>query len=526
MIRAPGNVDIAIIGGGLAGLTLALQLRQVSPNSSIVVLEKSDYPPAAAAHKVGESTVEIGAHYLGQVLGLKEMLLRTQLRKFGLRYFVGSGQHDDLARADELGTSEPFTLFSYQLDRGTLETDLIDLARKRQIDVRSGCRLLHATINPSNQDHELRVNDNGDEYSVQCRWAVDATGRTAMLKRQMAMRRTSDHKISTAWFRLDDSISVDDWSSDEQWKNRCNGHSRRLSTNHLMGSGYWTWIIPLVNGRTSIGLVADPAIHPLSSYDSFEKFRRWLRNNQPLLADRVDNSASELMDFLKIRNFSHRSERVWSQDRWALTGVSGLFADPFYSPGSDFIALSNTFITDLITGDYSDPERSMRSALYEKLYRSFYDSTMTIYQDQYPGFGDTRLISIKQVWDYAYYWSVLAWLFFREVLTDLTFLRAAQQDISRIRALNARMQAAFSERAANKFEDSGRGRFIDPTQIPILAKLNAALIDPSDTPQQELQENCERLERLAPKILDILSGESTADSGDCELLGDLERRLS
>jgi protoporphyrinogen oxidase len=112
LITAPGNVDIAIIGGGLAGLTLALQLRQVSPDSSIVVLEKSGYPPAAAAHKVGESTVEIGAHYLGQVLGLKEMLLRTQLRKFGLRYFVGSGQHDDLARADELGTSEPCTLLS------------------------------------------------------------------------------------------------------------------------------------------------------------------------------------------------------------------------------------------------------------------------------------------------------------------------------------------------------------------------------------------------------------------------------
>ena len=526
MTRIPTNVDVAIIGGGLAGLTLALQLRQVSKELSILVMEKNAQPAQSAAHKVGESTVEIGAHYLGHTLGLKEMLLRTQLRKFGLRFFVGSGQHGDLANADELGTSDPFSLYSYQLDRGSLENDLIGLARERQIDVRVGCRLSRATLNSPNEGHELIVNDKGREETVRCRWAVDATGRTAMLKRQMAMRTSSSHKISSAWFRLDKSISVDDWSSDPTWKERCNGHSRRLSTNHLMGCGYWAWLIPLANGRTSIGLVADPTIHPLSSYDSFEKFRRWLRQNQPLLSDCVDDSTSELMDFLKVKHFSHGCEQLWSPDQWALTGVSGLFADPFYSPGSDFIALSNTFITDLITNDYSDSERGFRSSLYEKLYRSFYDSTMTIYQNQYPGFGDTRLLSIKQTWDYAYYWSILAWLFFRNVLTDMTFLGAAQEDIGGIRALNEKMQSAFSRRASEKREDRGSGRFIDPTRIPVLANLNAALINPTESPQQELKENCARLHRLAPKLLRILDEQSTPDLNACDLLGDLERRLS
>ncbi len=34
--------------------------------------------------------------------------------------------------------------------------------------------------------------------------------------------------------------------------------------------------------------------------------------------------------------------------RWSLVGEAGAFLDPFYSPGSDFIAISNTLTTDLV----------------------------------------------------------------------------------------------------------------------------------------------------------------------------------
>ena len=42
-------------------------------------------------------------------------------------------------------------------------------------------------------------------------------------------------------------------------------------------------------------------------------------------------------------------------------GEAGAFLDPFYSPGSDFIAISNTLSTDLITRflDFARP-RSLR----------------------------------------------------------------------------------------------------------------------------------------------------------------------
>jgi len=262
-------------------------------------------------------------------------------------------------------------------------------------------------------------------------------------------------------------------------------------------------------------------MHPLDTYGTFEKMKTWLAQHQPMLARQLHGV--EPLDFLRLRNLSHGCEKLWSPARWAITGEAGLFADPFYSPGTDFVGLSNTFIADLITRDCPPHELGIRAAVYEKMYRSFYESTMTLYEGQYAGFGDSRLMAVKLTWDYAYYWSILAWLFFRDVLTDLNFLRAAQPEIERIRALNNEVQAKFRERAKEAIVDEGTGRFFDQIAIPLLVELNASLFEPANDLTMELRHNCERLDELAPKLLDLLAGKEV---GECAMLGDLERRIA
>ena len=56
-----GDFDVVICGAGLAGLTLAKQLRQEHPTKRVLLLEKTERPLPAACHKVGESSVEIGS---------------------------------------------------------------------------------------------------------------------------------------------------------------------------------------------------------------------------------------------------------------------------------------------------------------------------------------------------------------------------------------------------------------------------------------------------------------------------------
>ena len=50
--------DVTILGGGLAGLTLARQLLQQDAELRILILERRSFPVPEGAYKVGESTVD------------------------------------------------------------------------------------------------------------------------------------------------------------------------------------------------------------------------------------------------------------------------------------------------------------------------------------------------------------------------------------------------------------------------------------------------------------------------------------
>ena len=69
------------------------------------------------------------------------------------------------------------------------------------------------------------------------------------------------------------------------------------------------------------------------------------------MATALDKPEHALQDFLFFRHFSYGCKQVFSGDRWALTGEAGLFLDPFYSPGTDFIAIANTYICELVGRD-------------------------------------------------------------------------------------------------------------------------------------------------------------------------------
>jgi hypothetical protein len=93
-------------------------------------------------------------------------------------------------------------------------------------------------------------------------------------------------------------------------------------------------------------------------------------------------------------------------------------------------------------------------------------------------------------------------------------------------ALNASVQTEFRKRASGKHADRGMGRFFDQSAIPVLADLNAALLEPADKPELEFKENCERLEGLAPLLLSMLADTVSIDKHQSSLLGDLGSRFS
>jgi len=512
--------DVLIAGGGLAGLSLSLQLRRAYPDLAITVLEQQRHPVPVAAHKVGESTVEIGGHYLADKVGLAAHLERDQLPKFGLRYFFGGDRKPaDLAGYDELGPSEFLPVRTWQIDRGILENHMLETARAAGVDVRDGGIVRSFSLATREHGHVVRARANDQDLTINTRWLVDSTGRQAKLKKHLDLAQSVDHGICAVWLRTANKVDIDRLGSGADWVNRCGDNSRWFSTNHLMGTGYWFWIIPLASGATSIGLVFDPEIHPVRSVNKIDRLMNWLREHEPVMATALEPELDELLDFHVLRHFAHGSRQVFSADNWALTGEAGMFLDPFYSPGSDLIAISNSLVTHLI-----GEEQPRRKAVYfQQLYTSICDSTLSLYQHQYPGFGDRDLMTLKTVWDYSYYWSVLAFLFYKGKLTDMAFLDSARADIDMARALNRSIQEKFRTFGALRRQLPAEGRFIDHYSIGLLSDLKRQLTDDcGGQVHARLTANVRMLTALAALLEQELSACAAGESASIATVRDFD----
>lgn len=519
------NHQVLVMGGGLAGLTAAIQIRQ-QHGVSVALLERAPHPYPEAAHKVGESTVEIGAHYLCHHIGLKDHLDEQHLRKFGLRCFFGEGG-GDLAQCDEVGTSRVLNVPTYQIDRGRLENHLWQRAAELGIRLKDQCQVTELTMaNGNGGQHQVHYREGGETHQIDARWLVDASGRRGLIKRRLELAEDNRHLGCSVWFRVRGRVRVDDWSEQASWHSRVLGTPRWLSTNHLMGPGYWVWLIPLADDITSVGIVFDPECHPFEPLRSYEGTLAWFEDHHPRLA--ADLADRELMDFRFLKDYSYGCKQVFSEQRWALTGEAGVFLDPFYSPGSDFIGIGNTMIADLIGRDLRGECIKLPSRVFQQLYQSFYESTLLLYRDLYPGFGDSRLMAVKTIWDYAYYWGVLSLLFFSDAIVRPEFMADLSQPLIDAQKHNRRLQKTFRERAAKKLTLEPTQYFVDQSKLPLLVRFNEDLIKDwkGDDLAQRLKVNIDDLGFLSERLAELLGGDGTAG---CEreraMIGDLRERL-
>ena len=506
---AKREVDVAILGGGLAGLSLALQLRRRFSDLKILVIERRRHPVPVAAHKVGESTVEIAAFYFGHVLGLAGHLNERQLPKFGFRFFFSEKcRHFD--EALEVGVSTALPAPTYQIDRGIFENFLGSEARARGIDFADGTVVRDVVLGTNEVPHRVTCENDGSKHEVLARWLVDASGRASLLKRKMGLAESNDHDVNSAWFRVDARIDVNDWTQNQRWRELCTPPDRWRSTNHLVGEGYWVWLIPLGSGSHSVGIVADGRVHDSARINSFRRALEWLREFQPLLAADVESKQTKRLDFLFIKHFSHSCRKIFSGDRWALTGESGVFPDPFYSPGSDFIAIANTYITELIAHDREGQSVAAYSRVYEQLFMSFFESTMSLYRDQYRIFGDPDVLPVKVIWDYTYYWSVLCQIVFQNRLADLSALSDLRGELRASKDLNAAMQDFFRSWSADSTRRCRSG-MLDQSRLPWFVELNRGLMDPLDDAafRARIRAGLALMQDLAREILDVARGQSS-----------------
>ena len=221
------------------------------PDTSIVIGEKREGPAPLAAFKVGESTVELSAHYFAEVVGMKDHLDAEQLPKAGLRFFFPAGRQRRHHEAGGVGLDGAAA--GARPTRSTAAG-----SRTRSPSATSPRATTFATareiedVEFGDGDSDTRREGRPEAASaleLQARWVVDATGAEALLKRKLGLEKDVEHNDQLRLASARRGLDIDDWSDDEEWLGRMSEAGiRKLSTNHLMGEGYWVWLIPLAIG--------------------------------------------------------------------------------------------------------------------------------------------------------------------------------------------------------------------------------------------------------------------------------------
>jgi 2-polyprenyl-6-methoxyphenol hydroxylase-like FAD-dependent oxidoreductase len=447
LIDGAPSYDVAILGGGLAGLTLALQLKRHRPQIDVFVAERRAGEAPLAAFKVGESSVEIAADYFVRQCGLEDHLRDGQLLKAGLRFFFPADGNEDITQRVEWGDRDFAPVATYQLDRGSFENELAVRCRAQHVDLRMGCQV--ADVEFGAERHTVTVTTGEETSTVDARWVVDCTGRAFFLQKKLDLAEQVEHNINSVWLRIGGGLlDLEQWGAhDDAWMGRMERPGiRQYSTNHLMGEGYWVWLIPLSSGAHSVGICADPRFHPFEQISTLDAALTWLDAHEPQLAQTLTERREDVQDFLKIKHFSHGCKRVFSPERWCLTGESGVFIDPLYSPGSDYICLGNTYATDLITSDLDGEDIGQRAEIFNAGYLNLFNTALTrVWSDHYQLFGDAEVGTAKIAYDYVLYWGIRCLVQYHDKTTDRDFNVSMLPNLMRWIELSGAVEQLFRD---------------------------------------------------------------------------------
>ena len=393
--------EVAILGGAFSGAATALLLKRRRPETRILIIEKA----MQFDRKVGESTTEVSSCFLTRILGLTNYLGHEQLLKQGLRLWFANRSDQPFDNCVEIGARYQARLPTFQVDRSKLDAHLLELAAKAGCEIWKPAKVMRCELHGV-EGQSLGVQVDGAEREVRCRWVIDATGRASFLARKFGhFRQNTEHPINAVWARF---TEVKDWDSYE-WREKFPSYAaaartgRSWATNHLMGEGWWCWIIPLKGGDYSAGLVYDSRIFSLPNGANLgERLHRHLCSH-PVGREIFGEAKVVEHDTRAYSAMPYYAARVCGEG-WAIAGDAASFIDPLYSPGLDLCAYTTSVVSDLLARSLGGEDTTERQRYYNEqfviTYRFWFE---TLYKDKYFYMGEADLMSAALLLDVGTY---------------------------------------------------------------------------------------------------------------------------
>jgi flavin-dependent dehydrogenase len=445
--------DVAIIGAGLAGLSLSRHLLKYT-EKNVLLLDKWEDPPRPT-QKVGESLVQLAGYYFSKILDLEEYLLINHYLKYNLRFYwqTGTGQHDFWRDVSSSSIRTISNIATFQLDRNALERHLIATNKENpRFQFHGGVRDVNVDLAEDDGPHRVSFRDG----RTTARWVVDASGRGAVLKNKLSLKKENPIRHGATWCWVDGLVNYEKLT-EGSWPEVLLDRTRQqtgnfpfyLATSHFCGKGRWFWVIPL-HGKTSLGLVYEHASVNPEEVSNAKKMIEWVCRDWPMFAR--DLPHRKILDEGRYIDYSHDCALTISAQRWAMTGEAGRFTDPLYSPGSDLISIYNTLIVDAIeTGDAEELRSKTESA--EQIMRSMYEAYVPTYAVSYNALGDQEAFTLKYTWELAIYFGFYVMPFANQLFTHRQFMNAFLRRFAIFGPINRSVQQFLGDFFAWKWKN-------------------------------------------------------------------------
>ncbi len=306
MHEIPTTTDVLIIGGGPAGAAAAAIL--LDGGADVCVVEKQVFPRFV----IGESLLPRCMDLLEQAELLDVVRDRGYLRKDGATFLRG-GERCTYHFSEQHADGWDHT---YQVPRGDFDQTLLNAVRRKGATIFEGHEVTDVTVGP--EPSAVVKTPAGESAEIRARFVVDASGYGRVLPRLLGLDRPS---------HLARRHSLFTWVASDR---REEGPAAGRTWVAVHPGGAWIWAIPFADGKTSVGVVAEPEFFESYPADPTTRMRDILAG-EPNVCERLGDSPFIFEPHL-IDGYSVGVERLHGPG-YCLVGNTMEFLDPVFSSG-------------------------------------------------------------------------------------------------------------------------------------------------------------------------------------------------
>lgn len=323
--ESTNHYDVAIVGGGPAGSTVASLLRKYNPAVSVLIIEKEKFP----REHVGESQLP-GISAILDEMGVWEKVEAANFPvKIGANLTWGKAGDNwefDFYPAEEFVDEPRPAKFegqrrhtAFQVERAIYDDILLRHAEELGTEVREETMVAEVL----REDDRITGFKLASGETITANHYVDASGHVGLLRRAMGVESKAPKELR--------NVAFWDYWDNAKWKVEIGNGATRVFVRSLPFG--WIWFIPLGPSRASVGLICPSEHYKDKNLPPHELYNQALEM-EPDISALLSDAKSELggESVHSTKNWSHLSQRL-AGENWWLCGESAGFADPILAAG-------------------------------------------------------------------------------------------------------------------------------------------------------------------------------------------------